>query len=68
MIYAKLETFLLCYDWESVARSWTNRSETVRQREKWSIFAAAEKKVVSRCPFAAGVGDEAAYAGDGGES
>lgn len=46
---SKLETSELCPDWESVARSQNNRSETIEENGEESVFVAAEKEMVPRC-------------------
>lgn len=48
--YAKLEASELCFDWESVARSWKNRSEEVGEVREGSAFVVGDKEMVPRSP------------------
>lgn len=40
-----------CSDWDSVAQSWENQSETVEESGEGLIFLVAENQVVPPCPL-----------------
>lgn len=48
-VYAKVETSEPYVEWESMARRWKNRTETLRANGEKSVFEIRERERVPRC-------------------
>lgn len=63
--YARLKPPELCFNRESVSRSWKNLRGTVEESGESSTSGVEEKELVLRCSLQGGFGDEAVYVFDG---